>query len=178
MEEPGRIHFLDLGAGQNPDRIKALAMRHPDRRIIAVDIHPLGDFEPLPPNAVYVSSNVLQYLKTLKEKSVQIANADFLLNEMPDKEIMELIRHIKKALAPNGRFYISEDRQNVEDIRRMLHQHGFSTRARELSAEEAMEPKTWFTQERIHHPHRWNESRKNMQVTWPVRIVAVKRQKR
>jgi len=120
----------------------------------------------------------LEYLKTLKESSVQIANADFLLNEMPDGEIRELIRHVKRVLTPKGKIYISEDRQNVEDIRQILHEHGFRTFARDLTHLEAEEPKTWFTKERIIRPQYWVDSRKNKRVTWPVRIVASKQAER
>lgn len=174
MDQDEPIHFLDLGAGQNPDRIKALAARHPNRRIVGVDRHPLGDHEKLPPNATYVSSDVLQYLKTLKENTVQIANADFLLNEMPDTEIRGLIHELKRVLVPNGKFYVSEDRQNINDIRSMLHEHQFHTFARDITLQEAEKPATWFTKERIVMPQYWRESRKNMKVTWPVRIVATK----
>lgn len=175
MEGQGRIHFLDLGAGQNPDRIKALASQHPGKPMVAVDIQPLGDHETLPANVIHVASDALRYLKTLEENSVQIANADFLLNEMPDDEITELIQHIKRVLTPNGKLYISEDRQNVDDIRQFLHTHGFRTFARDITQKEAANAKTWFTQERLLRPQYWVDSRKNKRVTWPVRIVATKR---
>ncbi len=140
MNEHATIHVLDLGSSQIPDRIKTLALRHPKRRFVAVDQHPPWPGEKLPTNAEYVTSEVIQYLKSLRNESVQIINADFVLNELSDEQIRELMAHAKRVLMPNGKFYLSEDRQNVQDLRDILHEHGFSSFAREVSKKEAEEP--------------------------------------
>ncbi len=175
MKESDTIHFLDLGSSQIPDRVRELAWHHPKRQFVAVDQHPLWPEEKLPSNAKYVESDVIQYMKTLREGSVRIVNADFLLNEMPEEQIRELIGHVKRVLKSNGKAYFSEDRQNIEDIRKMLHEHGFTTFARDLTKKEAEKPKTFFNEVRIQRPQHWRESRKELPVTWPVRIVATKR---
>lgn len=175
MHERDIIHFLDLGSSEIPERVRELAAKKPTQRFVAVDLHALWHGETLPSNASYVTSDVIDYLKSLKDGSVRIANADFLLNELPDEKMDELIAHVKRTLMPNGKLYLSEDRQNVEDIRNLLHKHGFSTFLRDMSKKEAENPRSYFTEIRIRRPHGWKDSRKEMAVTWPVRIVATKR---
>lgn len=135
-KKPGRMSFLDLGAGSG-ERVTELAERKKKRIIAAIDLRPSRKLEHEPKGLVVLRKSILNGLKMLPSNSVKVINSDFVLySDITQAGLAEFSRHpaayrkkilgeVKRVLAKNGRFYITEAMFSKPTILEELRQFGF-----------------------------------------------------
>lgn len=149
------IDFIDLGSGQDFERVRQMAQRKRGgsvRKLIAIDRE--SPIRTIPSNAKYAEIEAIDYLKNLPEHSVKVLNADNffgdpsrfphssgsknMCNALIESPIDEkLLAEIKRVLVSNGRLFGETTKWHCEALLEKLKKEGFEVRMRPLTEKEA-----------------------------------------
>jgi SAM-dependent methyltransferase len=135
-----------LGDGPEPRKATSIALKHPNKEVVSVDISRKSLFgaylkklglKEKPVNLTHKrGTDAINWLKRQKPSSLGHQYAHFLMQHMSFRKRQQLARQIFRTLVPGGRFVTVEDGHYTTQLKKELKQAGFEIYSREVSAKE------------------------------------------